>query len=387
MKQMQLAFREAVSVKFLTDNLGIYLHIPFCKKKCKYCDFYSSFVTEELIDNYTAALISSIKQWGGGLKSRPIDTIYLGGGTPSLLNHRLSDVINAVKENFTVLDTCEITLELNPEGDTEDLLRNAKKAGINRLSIGAQSGNDNELSVLGRCHSAKDTATTVKKARELGFSNISLDIMLGLPNSSTITLKQSLDFILDLKPEHISSYILKIEENTAFYQQLAKLNLPDEDNVSDQYLFMCGYLKDVGYSHYEISNFALSGDESRHNLKYWKGKEYLGIGPAAHSFLNGKRFFYPRDLKAFVSGNSPCDDGEGGSIEEYIMLNLRLKDGLCTDILKTKFGVILPDTFYKTLSLFEKEKLLTFSQNTISLTDKGMLLSNSIITELLECIE
>ena len=361
-------------MKFLT-NLGLYLHIPFCNGKCAYCDFYSAFTNEELIDSYTTALIREIKQWGGKI-TRPIDTIYLGGGTPSLLNHRLMPLLKAVCENFEVLDNAEITLEVNPADNVYEILQNAKAAGVNRISIGAQSGSDFELSVLGRRHTAKDTETAVKLARELGFNNISLDLMLGLPDSDCNTLKNSLDFLLNLNPEHISAYILKIEENTKFYKLRDTLNLPDDDNISDQYLFMCEYLENNGFCHYEISNFCKDNKASRHNLKYWNCEEYLGLGPSAHSFLEGERFFYPRDLKAFMKGNSPTPDGNGGDLEEQIMLALRLKDGIKTDI--------LPTSALKKCEFFAKNGLAVLENNNFSLTNNGMLLSNTIIFEILE---
>ena len=361
-------------MKFLT-NLGLYLHIPFCNGKCAYCDFYSAFTNEELIDSYLTALIREIKQWGGKI-NRPIDTIYLGGGTPSLLNERLIPLLSAVRENFSVLDNAEITLEVNPADNILEILQNAKLAGINRISIGAQSSSDQELLKLGRRHTAEHTENAVKIARTLGFDNISLDLMLGLPDSSCNTLKNSLDFIINLKPEHISAYILKIEENTKFFKEKATLNLPDDDLVCDQYLFMCDYLESNGYCHYEISNFCKNEMSSRHNLKYWKCEEYLGLGPSAHSFLDGKRFFYPRDLKAFIKGNAPMPDGNGGDKCEEIMLALRLKDGIRTDN--------LPTSAKKKCELFAKNGLGILENGIFSLTSNGMLLSNTIISEILE---
>ena len=212
---MQLAFPEAAQVKSLTNPSGLYLHIPFCEKKCKYCNFYSSFVTEELLDSYTEALIKSINQWGGKY-NRPIDTIYLGGGTPSLLRHRLPTLLSSINNSFNICKDSEITLEINPASNSEALLESAKMAGINRLSIGAQGGSDDELKILGRTHTAADTENTVATARKMGFNNISLDIMIGLPFSTNETLKNNLDFINRLNPEHISAYILKLEERTAF---------------------------------------------------------------------------------------------------------------------------------------------------------------------------
>ena len=382
---MQPAFPEAASVKFLT-NSGLYLHIPFCKKKCNYCDFYSTFVTENSLDEYTEGLITALNKWGGTFKNRPIDTIYLGGGTPSLLGHRLPSLLNAVHNAFKVTNDAEITLELNPTGNVEELLRFAKQAGINRLSIGAQSGDDEELKILGRTHTAKDTENTVKLARKMGFDNISLDIMLGLPDSNEQSLKKSLDFITNLNPEHISAYLLKIEEKTVFYKKQNELNLPDDDAQAEQYLYMCKYLEEKGYEHYEISNFAKFRNLSRHNTKYWLGEDYLGIGPSAHSCIDGKRFYYPKSIKEFLDGISPVFDGESGGKEEYIMLRLRLKSGINTDEYAEKIGENLPQNFLNLCKNFEKAKLLNIENNRIYLTDNGMLLSNSIITELLECL-
>ncbi len=336
------------------------------------------------MDEYSSSLLAAIKKWGGSF-DRPIDTVYFGGGTPSLLTHRLPSIVNTVKDTFKVSRKSEITLEINPEGNIESILKYAKQSGVNRLSIGMQSGNDDELALLGRRHTASDTIKTVETARNLGFDNISLDLMLGLPDSSIESLEKSLEVLCKLNPEHISAYILKIEENTAFYKQKESLNLPDEDSQAEQYLFVCNYLKEKGYKHYEISNFCKEGMTSRHNLKYWQGEEYLGIGPAAHSFIDGKRFFYPRSLKEFLNGNEPDFDGLGGGKEEYIMLNLRLKKGLSNAEYLKKFGEALPESFLFKCETLRKAELIEKGEN-ISLTDKGMLVSNSIITELLECL-
>jgi len=373
-------------VKFLTKSAGLYLHIPFCEKKCKYCDFYSSFVTKELLDNYTEALIKTIKEWGGKFH-RPINTIYFGGGTPSLLAHRIESILKAVNDSFNVSENPEITLELNPCGDVETILKYAKESGVNRLSIGMQSGIDTELKILGRTHTVEDTVRTVKTARNMGFNNISLDIMIGLPFSTTNTLTQSLELLKELSPEHISAYILKIEENTAFFREKDNLDLPDEDEVAEQYLLMCKFLEQIGYNHYEISNFCKENHHSRHNIKYWQGSEYLGIGPAAHSFVDGKRFYYPRDLKSFVKGNEPVYDGDGGGKEEYIMLKLRLKEGISVSEYNSIFGEKLPESFFVKCLRFQKAGYINLTDNQINLTNNGMLLSNTIITELLECIE
>lgn len=357
-------------VKLLT-NLGLYIHIPFCQKKCAYCDFYSAIPTDSVIDSYISALKRDIKQWGGFL-NRPIDTIYFGGGTPSLLGDRIIPLLECIKDNFNVSDNTEITLEINPQKDIENVLKSAKLAGVNRLSIGAQSGNDNELSLLGRTHTKADTENAVKLARNLGFSNISLDLMIGLPHSTINTLKHNLDFLLSLNPEHISAYILKIEPKTLFFKQRKTLNLPDDDAVCDQYLFMCDYLEKIGFSHYEISNFAKDNKESRHNLKYWKCQEYLGLGPSAHSFLDGKRFYFERDLKAYINGTTPTQDGIGGTEAEKLMLGLRLKEGVNYSSLPENKA-----------DLFIKNGLATNVDGKFCLTNKGFLISNAIIGELI----
>ncbi len=377
MKQTLPVLLATAPVLSLTKPLGLYIHIPFCLKKCNYCDFYSVSANEEIKRDYVKALIREIKQWGDSL-SRPIDTVYFGGGTPSLLAEFLPDIMTAVKSSFTLCENAEITMEMNPADNCKEILNFALKSGVNRLSIGAQSGDDTELKVLGRRHTAKQTVETVRLARELGFENISLDIMLALPHSNEKTLEKSLDFITDLEPEHISAYILKVEENTPFNKVYDTLKLPDEDGAADQYLQMCEYLKNAGYGHYEISNFAKTGKESRHNLKYWKLEDYLGIGPSAHSFLEGKRFYYNRNLNEFIKGTSPLPDGEGGSEEERVMLALRLAEGLKIDF---------TPTLAKKCDLLSKCGLLNMKDGFISLTDKGMLLSNSIITEILECMK
>lgn len=366
-------------------GIGLYIHIPFCEKRCAYCDFYSTFLNKELLENYTKALIKYIKQWGGKI-NRPIVSVYFGGGTPSLLGELLPDITKAVFDNFRVEKDAEITLEINPSGKSEEIFKYAKAAGVNRISIGAQSGDNEELKLLGRTHTAEDTVKTVECAKKMGFDNISLDIMLGLPHSSNASLEKSLDFITELSPTHISAYILKIEENTYFYKNKDNLNLPDEDSTAQQYLFMCDYLKKKGYRHYEISNFCRDNNTSRHNTLYWQGREYLGLGTAAHSYLDGKRFYYPDDIKGYIGGNSPVFDGDGGGKEEYIMLNLRLDSGINFADYKSVFGEDLPNKVIEKARLFAKAELVKITDYNISLTDKGMLVSNNIIAEILEVL-
>ncbi len=360
----------------MTNPLGLYIHIPFCEKKCNYCDFYSAFYNKDTLNVYLSALKGEIKKWGGKLH-RPIDTIYIGGGTPSLLGEQILSLAECIKQNFTVLEHAEFTVEVNPSS-SNDFLKFARAAGVNRLSIGVQSGSDETLKILGRTHTIDDAKKTVNKARKLGFDNISLDLMVALPDSSIDTLKADIDFILSLNPEHISSYILKIEQNTAFYKKYDTLNLPNDDDTAEQYLYMCESLSKNGYNHYEISNFAAYDKFSRHNMKYWECQDYLGVGPAAHSCLDGKRFYYPRDLHRFIKNPQTISDGDSGSKEEKLMLGLRLSQGVD---LSEIYGEI-PQNIKKKISMLENAGYIKANLPRISLTDSGMLISNSIITEL-----
>ncbi len=357
---------------------GLYLHIPFCERKCSYCDFYSGSFSEEIRERYVNKLIEEITKWGR-LNTCPIDTVYLGGGTPSLLEPSLLErILGAVRMSFKVTDEAEITCEVNP-ADSADFISAAATLGVNRLSIGIQSSSDNELKMLGRRHSFADAVNTAELARKYGISNISGDLMLGLPQSSVATLDKSLGDILALELKHISVYILKLEENTPLYKNGTLL--PDDDEVSEQYLYMCEALKAFGYEHYEISNFAKSGYQSRHNNKYWMCQEYIGIGPSAHSFFEGKRFYYPRDIKGFINAPKTVADGDGGDSEEFIMLALRLSRGLIFEEYEARFGK-LPQKIIKRASLLSG--LCTVDDKAIRLTDRGMLLSNSIIAEVLK---
>lgn len=360
-------------MKYLPDSIGLYIHIPFCAKKCLYCDFYSAVINEKVYKDYIAALLREIRRWGDSTR-RPVDTVYIGGGTPSVLGRDIKPLLREIKNFFNVLPDAEITAECNP-GDSGSFFDAAFKSGVNRLSVGVQAGDNGRLKALGRTHTTEDVEATILSARRAGFSNISCDIMIALPESNLKTLKEDIDFVCSLKPSHISAYILKIEPNTAFYKWRDKLAVPDEDGAADQYLFLCRELESRGFEHYEISNFCLPGKESRHNLKYWRCEEYLGIGPSAHSFISGERFYYERDLKGFIAGNKPVPDGKGGEKSERIMLALRTNDGVPAE----EFS---PAAIRKA-GLFKKEGLLTDDGGKIVLTDKGMLVSNSIITEFL----
>ena len=361
---------------------GLYIHIPFCQKKCAYCNFYSACTEASVVDNYLRALEKEIEKWGGSC-GRPIETLYIGGGTPSVLGAKIAPLISKIKKCFNLTDDPEITVEMNPSENSAEFLTAARSVGVNRLSIGVQSGNDSELLLLGRTHTAYDTRRSVEKARNLGFSNISLDLMLALPESDNASLLKSLEFITELSPEHISAYILKLEDKTALKAN-KKLRFADEETQAKQYLLASSYLEKLGYEHYEISNFAKSGYQSQHNLKYWNLEEYLGIGPSAHSYFLGKRFYYKPDIKGFIKNPEIVFDGTGGDSSEYFMLKLRLSDGVDLKEFTDIYGDLLTPEFFSFCDLLEKEGLVKTDNERISLTDRGMLLSNTIITELLE---
>lgn len=360
-------------MRYLPDNIGLYIHIPFCAKKCLYCDFYSAILNEKVYNDYFNALLREIKHWGERV-DRPVDTVYFGGGTPSVLGEDIAVLLSEIKKSFHVLGNAEITAECNP-GCDKSFFAAARKGGVNRLSLGVQAGDDGRLKTLGRTHTTLDVRSAVLAARQAGFDNLSCDIMTALPGSTLETLKEDIDFVCSLSPQHISAYILKIEPNTAFYKQKDALGLPDDDSAADQYLFLCRELENRGYEHYEISNFSLPGKKSRHNLKYWRCEEYLGLGPSAHSFLSGERFYYPRDLKSFIAGNSPLPEGSGGSKTERVMLALRTNDGVPLSLLSA--------AALEKVKKYENAGFLSVKGGKIVLSDKGMLLSNGIITELL----
>ncbi len=365
----------------MTNSLGIYIHIPFCLKKCNYCSFYSVPPSGDIKGRYVKKITEELKRWGGQT-ARPINTLYIGGGTPSLLTaEELELILSAARDNLNMLSDAEITLEVNPGDDTLPLLKVAASLGVNRISIGVQSANDEELRLLGRRHSFKDAVKTADAARACGINNLSADIMIGLPHSTEESLQVSIDGILSLGTQHISAYILKVEEGTPFYRD--NTPLPDDDAVADQYLQMCNAFKAAGYSHYEISNFAKQGFESRHNNRYWLLQDYIGIGPAAHSFFEGKRFYYPADLSAFINSSTPIDDGAGGDEQEFIMLALRLSRGLVFEEYRDRFGREPDITLINKAKFFEKQGLCICDDRHLSLTDEGMLVSNSVIGELI----
>ncbi len=363
----------------MTDSVGLYIHVPFCNGKCPYCDFYSVLPENETVNKYVDALCREIDK-----ANSVYDTVYFGGGTPSLIG---SDNIAKIMSRIRRTPDCEATLECNPsdtgaENSVFDFSVVAK-SGINRISMGLQSADDAERKILGRRGGCGDVERAIRRAKEGGIDNISLDLMLGIPNQTEESLKKSVEFCKNSGAKHISAYILKIEESTPFYKIKNTLDLPDEDETCDLYLKAVSLLEEAGFHQYEISNFSKKGYESKHNLKYWRCEEYLGIGAAAHSFINGKRFYYERSVEDFINGKSPVADGLGGDGEEYIMLALRLSEGLVFENFRNRFGYDLPQNIINKAKELEKHALVKVTENSLSLTVNGFLVSNSVISTLI----
>lgn len=339
---------------------GLYFHIPFCRSKCPYCDFYSVKYDKSQSEKYVDRLIDEIKKYNGSF-----DTIYFGGGTPSILEPELiGKIISASKSQFDIEKNVEITVECNPSKNLERDFEKYAEYGVNRISLGMQSARNEERFALGRVAGKSEVAKAIGDAKKSGITNISLDVMLGTPKQTLNTLDETFEFIDRMNVTHISAYMLKIEEGTKFFELKDRLELADEDIVAQMYLKTVDSLKSLGFNQYEISNFSKIGYESRHNLKYWELNEYLGIGATAHSLWGGKRFFYDKNF-------SIIDDGIGGTEEERIMLGLRLNKGIDKSLIKKDF------------SQFIKMGLIEDLGKKIALTPDGMLVSNTIINELI----
>ena len=365
-------------------SVGVYIHIPFCVKKCNYCDFFSVKGDYETNIKYMHTLKDAIIFWKDKLQHRPVDTVYIGGGTPSVLGTTLlSELIINVISAFNVTDEAEVTIEVNPNSVQTLDLKLLKTLGVNRISMGLQSTNDLELKLLGRSHNFYDSLRAVEYIQNSGIDNFSLDVMQGIPVQTIESLDRTLDFCISSGASHISTYMLKIEKNTPFYKNVDNLTFVDEDTVADMYEFTCKKLLQNGFRHYEISNFCRDNKISRHNMKYWLLDDYVGIGPSAHSLLNNKRFYYPSDMKSFES-NVIKFESEGNTIEEFVMLSLRTDIGLGISQMQDIFNINISDEFTEEIELLQKNKLLYRNNDKIILTETGFLLSNTIISSLIE---
>ena len=377
--------------------LGIYIHVPFCRSKCQYCDFYSLTTKEDKwLDGYQDAVCAHIRETGPLAPDYVVDTVYFGGGTPSFFGaDGMAAILNTIRKSFKVSPTAEITFEANPDSVSDRLLRRLRSEGFNRVSLGVQCDNDEILKKLGRPHNYAQVVSAVERIRRYKFKNLSLDLMYGLPGQSLQDWERTLKNVLKLQPEHISCYGLQVEEGTPLYEYREYCNLADEDTQADMYLSAVEILRQHGYRQYEISNFCRKGNVSRHNLKYWNGEPYLGFGPNASSDFGGSRFTIVRDLRKYIEGIK-----QGGQVlqevqevatreraGEYLMLRLRTAAGIDPKVYERRY--LLPfDPLEECLWQYKERGLATKTfDGRWHLTPNGFLLSNQIIGELLEIQE
>ena len=373
--------------------LGIYVHIPFCRSKCSYCDFYSvTFRESRVWDDYLDAVCQHIREAGMLAPGYLVDTVYFGGGTPSLFGaDALVQILRTIRKAFDVAGNAEITFEANPDSVSDRLLKKLRSEGFNRVSLGVQCDDDKILKKLGRPHDYQQAVTAVRQIRKAGFKNLSLDLMFGLPGQTPEGWEATLSHVLSLNPEHISCYGLKVEEGTPLYDFRDLSNLADDDTQADMYLAAIKVLRDHGYRQYEISNFCKKGNISRHNMKYWTGGEYLGFGPNASSDFAGRRFSIIRDLQGYIDGifnggqvlTDIQEIPERERAGEYLMLRLRTTTGLDPQEYETRYRLPF-SPLTKVLEHFKRQGL---TQQTFdgrwNLTAEGFLLSNMVISDLL----
>ena len=367
-------------------ELGVYIHIPFCKQKCLYCDFISYVNKENLHEEYINALIKEIKNWKQNNKESIINTVYIGGGTPSYIDSKcIKKILNSLLQNSN--KQISTTIEINPGTVDEKKLQDYKDAGVNRISIGLQTTNNALLRAIGRIHNYEDFAKNV------GFQNINIDLMIALPGQTIQDIKQSLEKVTDLDPEHISVYSLILEEGTPLQKMVNenKLKLVDEDTERQMYWYVKDYLELKGYKHYEISNFAKKGFESEHNLNCWNQEEYIGFGVAAHSYIENRRFCNTSNIQEYIQN---CNNHEfekninineiqskEDKMKEFFIIGLRKIDGIAIQNFENKFNENPIIIFRKELQHLCEEKLLTIDGDTIKLTNKGLDFANIVWEE------
>lgn len=383
-------------------QIGLYIHIPFCKQKCSYCDFCSYANKESFVKRYMQCVLKEIIEVGSNNKTDfengkddlfLVKTIYIGGGTPSLIDSKyITRVIEDIKLNFEVDEKAEITIEVNPGTVTLEKLEDYYKAGINRLSIGLQSTHEHLLKEIGRIHTYLDFIDTYRFARDAGFKNINVDLMIGLPNQTLEEVQDSIEEIVSMEPEHISVYSLILEENTPLFKKVEEgLELPDEELERKMYWAVKQTLEQNGYIHYEISNFAKKGYESKHNLDCWNQKEYIGIGIAAHSYTNGIRYSNIENLEQYIK-NYEEDNTEENLVfhekqdmesmqKEYMLLGLRKIEGVGIQEFKIKFVANPVFLYHAQLEKLVNEELLEIDGDKIKLTNKGLDLANIVWEE------
>lgn len=375
------------------EELGIYIHIPFCKQKCFYCDFCSFANKNEMQEKYVETVINEIKNITHKEKYT-VTTIYLGGGTPSILNPEyIKNILQEIKSSFKILDDAEITIEINPGTVNEEKLKRYKEYGINRLSIGLQSANDKILKNIGRIHDYKQFEETFFFARKCGFKNINVDLMIGLPTQAIEDVKQTLEKIIQKNPEHISVYSLIIEEGTIIEKLINenKLQLPDEETERIMYWTVVNELKENGYNQYEISNFSKKTYESKHNTNCWKQRQYIGLGTSAHSYLNKKRYSNTNNIEEYIKNIQESnisknitiheEQTEESTMNEYMLLGLRMIQGININEFKQKFKTDPTIKYKEILEKLQKENLIQITKTSIKLTKQGIDLGNIVWEE------
>lgn len=396
-------------------KLGLYVHIPFCHAKCAYCDFYSqSGASDVLMQRYADALLLQMEDYSAAARGYVVDSVFIGGGTPTALPvDTMCEIISGIKRHFNLSRGAEFTIEANPATVSLASLKKYRKMGVNRLSIGLQSAQADELAALSRIHTLEDFEASYKAARQAGFNNISVDIMYGIPLQTADSFARTLDYVTAISPEHISVYGLKIEDGTPFARMRDTLILPDEDTEADMYLDCIYNLAARGYRQYEISNFAKPGRECRHNLKYWNAEEYLGLGCAAHSYFNNMRFSMKRDMMLYID-SMEADMTKGGMLTadgifmeeqhlktaqpvdelyslsptervgEYIMLRLRLTEGISSMEFSARFGLNFDALYGRRLQLYIDNGFMVYDGDRYFFTPKGMYVSNYILSTILD---
>jgi oxygen-independent coproporphyrinogen-3 oxidase len=378
----------------MMEKLGLYLHIPFCASKCAYCDFLSGPAGKEEQARYVEALIKEIKSFSSLKHNYQVDTVFFGGGTPSILEPELFlDAMEALGETFAFTKSAELTVEANPGTLTKNKLLTYKKTGINRLSIGLQSGDNDELKRLGRIHTWEEFLENYHLAREVGFKNINVDLMLALPGQTTVCLEESLKKVLALTPEHISVYSLILEEGTPFFEAWEKgeLTLPEEETERGMYYLTVERLEQAGYHRYEISNFSKEGFESRHNNKYWTGDDYLGLGVASSSYLKGCRMKNTENILEYrekiEDKKSPIKERQTltrqEKIEEFMFLGLRRSEGISKEKFFEKFEASLSEVYGSVIEKQEKLGLISQDEKRLWLTKRGIDVSNQVMADYL----
>ena len=375
--------------------LGLYIHIPFCVSKCKYCDFNSYKLNLEKKRKYLKALQKEMEFYKEEVVGKNIETIFIGGGTPSILNeNEIKFLFDEIKKNFNIKKDAEITMECNPGTLTLEKLKVMKDCGVNRLSIGLQAVQNQHLNYIGRIHTYEEFEKNYKQAKEVGFENINIDLMYALPNQSREDWMESLEKVVKLNPTHISAYSLILEEGTELFNMYERkeFKLLDEDTDIEMYKYTINYLKSNGYDQYEISNYAKKGYECKHNILYWKCKNYVGLGASASGFLNKTRYNNLCDLDEYeeiiYSGKKPLEWEEKLSIkdeiEESIFLGLRMNEGIKFEDFLEKYNFNFKEEYKNEISKLKNMGLIQVDDQFMALTQKGREISNSVFVEFIK---